>query len=335
MDIYALCTAIGALMVLVIMVDTIWTTLTTRGSGLLAGSLTTGLAHITRRLFLWSDHRNTLVQTGTLTIVLLVLFWLGGLWIGWTLIFIGLQGSIVNDVGVPAESLMGYVYFVGFTLSTLGIGDLRPVGDIPRLLTSVAAFNGLILITLMITYAIPLIDGVISRRKLAFQLSLLSENILQLILNTSSPESFRQLESTIQSLSGDIIHCAENRLAYPVLDYFHSHEREFSLGLQLAKVDEALNILMFSRATSLQPAECLISNFRQIMALYLTRCHQSLEPIQAPVPPLPSLDRYAHAGVSFNSVTFETSMLQFQQQRKLLHKLVIHEGWQWSDVTTH
>lgn len=326
-------TAIGALLVLLIMVDAIWTTLTTRGSGLLAGPLITGLRSITRKLFHWTGRRNILVQTGTLTIIVLVLFWLSGLWLGWTLIFIGLPGSVVNDIGMSPENLMGYFYFVGFTLSTLGIGDLRPAGEIARLLTSVAAFNGLILITLMITYAIPLIDGVISRRKLAFQLFLLTENMNRLASKTSDEASFRALESLVLTVSGEIIHCAENRLAYPVLDYFYSHERGFSLGLQLAAVDEALNRLVYSHNKSLQPAESVLFNFRKTIELYLTRCHQSLLHIHVTVPPIPSLQRHANAEMSLNNVTFETSMSQYHEHRKLLHKLVVHEGWQWSDVS--
>jgi len=327
-------TFIGAVLVFIIMVDAVWTTLTTRGSGFLAGPLTVGLRWVMRSLSYKMGNRNVLAHTGTLTIITLVLFWLCGLWLGWGLIFIGMPGSVIEDGDMQPANLVGYFYFVGFTLSTLGIGDLRPVGDIPRILTSVAAFNGLILVTLMISYAIPLLNGVISRRKLAFHLSLLGDNMTNLVLNAWNGKDFRDLESTITLVSGEIIQCAENRLAYPVLDYFYSYEREFSLGLQLATVDEALNLLVSGIDKSLLPAESTISNIRKIIQLYLTRCHTAINHIEADVPPLPSLSPLSHSGLSLQSDnTFETSMAEFSERRRLLHKLVLHEGWEWADVS--
>ena len=154
------------------------------------------------------------------------------------------------------------------------------------------------------------------------------------MLNAWNGKDFRDLESTITLVSGEIIQCAENRLAYPVLDYFYSYEREFSLGLQLATVDEALNLLVSGIDKSLLPAESTISNIRKIIQLYLTRCHTAINHIEADVPPLPSLSPLSHSGLSLQSDnTFETSMAEFSERRRLLHKLVLHEGWEWADVS--
>ncbi|WP_052063600.1 ion channel [Nitrincola sp. A-D6] len=140
------------------MLDVIWTTITTKGSG----PLSRHLVHALKGLFLFfyrcSGNREVLVLAGPVTLIAVGFIWLAGLWLGWFLLLLGVGGVVESNTGTPA-SVVQYLYYTGMTLSTLGIGDYKAGNDFVRLLTSVAAFNGLILVTLIITYAIPMVGA--------------------------------------------------------------------------------------------------------------------------------------------------------------------------------
>lgn len=323
---------LGFALVILIMVDVLWTTLTTLGSGMLTRPLTKSLHWLTRSLNRLSSRR-PLALTGPLSIVLLGLFWVLGLWLGWLMVFIGLEEHVVvSKTGEPAD-LAGYIYFVGFTLSTLGVGDLYASGGPGRVLTSVAAFNGLVMVTLGITYAVPLVSGSVQRRKLAFSISMLGCNPAEIVARSWNGQDFKALESMLSSLSSDLIQNAEQRLAYPVLDHFHTRDPEFSLGLQLVILDETMSLLTFGLAKSHRPDPTVLSNARRAIGHYLTRVSATMAPIEAEVPPLPSLELLAPTGLPLKSDDeFTAAMAELNDRRRLLHQLILYDGWDWSRV---
>lgn len=48
--------------------------------------------------------------------------------------------------GAAVESVMSYLYYSGVVYTTLGLGDVQPLGHI-RFITAIEALNGLVLIT--------------------------------------------------------------------------------------------------------------------------------------------------------------------------------------------
>ncbi|MGM0570868.1 ion channel [Marinobacter sp.] len=220
----------GAALVVLVMVDACWTTLTTRGAGVFTGMVTNTVRWCAITLSRNAGRRAFLVAAGPLAITLMGLVWVTGLWAGWVLMFAAIPGAVQqSSTMMPATAAGDLVYFVGFTLSTLGVGDLVPAGTLSRVLTAVASFNGLILITLGITYAVPLVSGAVQRRELAFELSLVNSAARA---EGSSP--LPSLTEGLKSVRRDLMHCTEQRMAYPMLDLYFTRAREFSLPWQLA-----------------------------------------------------------------------------------------------------
>ena len=62
------------------------------------------------------------------------------------------DGSVVNSRTMADASALEKLYYAGFTLSTLCEGDFIPSGIAWHIVTSVAAFAGLLYITTSITY---------------------------------------------------------------------------------------------------------------------------------------------------------------------------------------
>ena len=109
------------------------------------------LACVVRRLL---SHR-LVAWAGLVVVVSTLLTWTTLLWAGWTLVFSTSPGAIVESAtGHPAE-VVERVYFVGYTIFTLGLGDYRPQGSAWELATSLAAGSGFLLFGLALAYLVP------------------------------------------------------------------------------------------------------------------------------------------------------------------------------------
>jgi hypothetical protein len=51
-------------------------------------------------------------------------------------------------------TVVNKIFYTGYTLSTLGLGDMEPEGNFWDILTAILSFTGLILISIAITYLI-------------------------------------------------------------------------------------------------------------------------------------------------------------------------------------
>lgn len=220
----------GTLLIICVMADACRTTLTTRGSGFLTRGVIEAVRFLAWLSSRWLTGRGPLMVAGPLAVVVMGTVWLTGLWSGWVLVFSGMGESILDSATNMPVGTGGYIYYVGFTLSTLGVGDLVPAGSAMQLLTTVASFNGLILVTLVITYAVPLVGGAVQRREVAFELSLINA-----AKNRASGSAAATLAADLNSVRRDLMHCTEQRMAYPMLDLYFTRAREFSLAYQLAE----------------------------------------------------------------------------------------------------
>ena len=127
-----------------------------------AGPLTDRICRLVSRL-----GKTISISTGWLCLLIVVTAWVLLLWMGWSVIFLSDPNSLVNSqTGVPTD-VAEKAYFVGYCLSTLGLGDYTPTSDIWRLTTNFVSFSGLGTITLAITYIIPVLSAATEKRQLA------------------------------------------------------------------------------------------------------------------------------------------------------------------------
>lgn len=333
-----LMSVVGVALIVVVMLDLFWTTLTTRGSGYCTKCISQGVRWLLMSLRHRFETRTILMVTGPIVLVLLGLFWIATLWLGWFLVYSGLTDPVVDAQTGVAANTGELAYYVGFTLSTLGIGDFRPQGTTARLLTSAAAFNGLVLITLFITYVIPVVSAAISRRKVAFSISLLGDTPVDMLRQNWTGSDFRYMDSTLQQLGLPLIECTEQRLAYPVVDYFFSRTPAFSLSLQLAKLDEALSLASTGLEESSRPDPFVHKRLRGIIAHYLesstakTASEQTRQP-ELPLAPLRDWASSSQPSIGLRSPEAAMTLMdQLANRRKALVQLVQSAGWNWEDV---
>lgn len=119
--------AAGTLVIIFTTVDFIWTTLSVQG----AGPMTARLSAVTwagLRAIAHGRMAPVLAAAGPMILVVTLACWILLLWLGWLLIFLAEDGSVVRSQTEQPADLAGRAYFVGFAFSTLGVGDLIPQG---------------------------------------------------------------------------------------------------------------------------------------------------------------------------------------------------------------
>lgn len=325
----------GVSLVVVVMLDMFWTTLTTRGSGLATRIISGGFQHLLPPLRQLFGSRLPLAVAGPMTLIVLAVFWIGTLWLGWVLIFHGLPEGVVNAKTAMPANTSELVYYVGFTLSTLGIGDFQPQGTLARVLTALAAFNGLALVTLIITYALPVVSAAIARRQVAFSISMLGDTPIAVLDNTWNGSDFRLLETTLQRLEPSLIQSTEQRLAYPVVDSFFSQEASRSLSLQLAILDEALTLASAGLTKSCQPDRFVFERARKVIGYYLSSSPSTPRKPGVPRLSTAALQDWAREIPEIlvrSPIEFEAILTESSERRRSLHRVVLRDGWHWDEV---
>jgi hypothetical protein len=102
-------------------------------------------------------HREAVLSVfGPLSLLGLFALWAAGLVLGFGL----LHHAVVPREGGVADSL----YFSGVTFTTLGYGDLSPVGPVSRLLSVAEAATGFGFFAIVIAY-LPVLNQAFSRRE--------------------------------------------------------------------------------------------------------------------------------------------------------------------------
>ena len=297
---------LGSVLLLLAAWDVFITTLTLRGGGPVVRRVTrlawSGLLALHRR----GVRPGLLGFGGGLAVALSLILWVILLAAGWGMVFAGLPGAVIDgSTGAPAD-LLSRLYFAGFNLFTLGVGDYRPSGPLAQALTVAASASGLLAITLTITYLGPVVSGGVSRRALAGEISLLGQTPDEIIeaARAQGPDRFA---AQLEGLAPAILKMAEQHLAYPVLSYFHAPQPRLALPLRLASLYEALLILQVEAAEHTTAARTDAAVLAAI-EIYVVRLDDS-------APPSEGLVRQGGS-----------------HTRERLRTMVEQDGWRWRDV---
>ncbi len=228
----------GVAVLAVVTVDQMATILATgRTSGSLVPRLTAlvwrGALATHRR---WPSHRRLSI-VGIALLVAAPALWATGLWLGWTLIVASDAEAAVEAESGASASLLARIYFAGFNLFTLGLGDVRPGSDGWRLVAVLASFMGLATITLGVSYLVPVVSAATERRHLARSLRQLGRTPQELLTHEDLfVDELMASRSTMAKVT-------EQHLTHPVLRYYHAVEDSLSLAVRTVAVWEALEAL--------------------------------------------------------------------------------------------
>lgn len=326
--------ALGAGMLGVILYDFISTVLTVTGSGPLTGRLNAFFWKLQRRLHhRWPSHRR-LSCAGPALAVGSLLLWAAALWLAWTLIFASSPGAIVDAKTEQPADTVTRAYYVGYTLTTLGLGDYKPGSGGWRIATVLAAANGLFLFTMAITYIIPVVSAVADKRRLAALIDGLGDTPADIVIQGYRDDRFAALQDQLITLTPMVAAIGQRHLAYPILHYFHSPEAATALPARIARLDETVSVLADGVAAGTRPPTLALAPLRRALDGFvgiLDSAH--IDPAPAP-PPAPALAALRGAGIRcVDDARWHAALAERALHRRRLLGLVHADAWGWSAVT--
>lgn len=184
------------------------------------------------------------------------------------------------------------VYFVGFTIFTLGLGDFVPADGVWQVVTTLASFSGLLPITLAITYLLSVVSAVVSRRSLAVHVhSLGSSTPAEIVAAGWTGSSFSSAYvQHLVSLASELATLREQHLAYPVLHYFHPRDRATAGSVAIADLSEATLLMETAVAQEARAPHSATSPVQYTVSRHLNSSAFAGS-VSGPVaiPPLPDL----------------------------------------------
>jgi hypothetical protein len=325
---------VGAGIVGLAVVDMVKTTLVLRGGGgPLAQPLAQHLWRLALRRHAARPSRRSLAGFVYVILFTLILVWLGLLWAGWSLVFTAGESAVLDTQTHAPASLWSRVYFAGYSLITLGVGDFRPSAPPWQLLTVLAAANGFFVVTLTITYLAPLLSAITEKRRLAAQVFGLGETPVAILEHAWSDGNLGSLEPFFVSLSSTIALHDQRHLAYPLLFYAASESRSASDAVALAVLDEALTMLEIGVAPEHRPGSLAHRSVRHAVSSYLDmRAPFAISEVGA-APPVVSLAALRIAGLPVVSDdAFSEGVALLVERRRRLLALVQDAGWPWDAV---
>jgi len=320
---------IGIILILGTVYDALWTTLRLTGGGPLTSWVTNGLWRLSLRL---TRSHQKLALSGFFIVLFTVGLWVLLDWIGWTLVFNMSSRAVVHTAAERPADFWERAYFAGSTIITIGNGEYHPGGTGWRLLTAIAAANGFSLVSLTITYLLPIVSAELGRRRLAVYITALGRTPHEILVRAWNGKDFGGLPDHLVALTMPFMEVGQGHLAYPVLHVMHSRTRETALAPSAAVLDEAIT-LFAGVCPEQRPDKVAFYPLRQAIAEFLTTLSEAhLEPEEDP-PLAPSLEPLRAAGIT--TVTDEEFRLALEtlvERRRMLLGLVRQEGWRWEDV---
>lgn len=332
MPFFTFWTLLGVLITVITLHDFYKTTLTARGGGPLSKTFTQAAWRLALKQLGPSSNGVALAGVGPALLLMLLVFWFGLSWLGWFFIFCGDEELIVNNTTGEYASAVERLYFAGYTLTTVGYGNYTPPTPLGQILSVIAGFNGLVLVTMAITYSIPVLSASVEKRQLALLIHALGENTQEIIDRGNDDGSFSYLADQLQSLNSQVASLSYKHLAYPMVHYFHDEHPSSALPLNLARLHEAITIILFAfpdlpkgKRNQFEAVQKGIETLIQHLKIVSPSSNEQ-------IPNSPDCSIIKALEHSEKSIHDVQSFLETQANRTALLGYTRSDGWSWRDV---
>lgn len=321
---------VGAILVSVTLLDVVWTTLGARGSGPINGWVSRRLWRAALQMHRrWPNDRR-LGAAGIAILLIGLMVWTLLLWLGWVLIFSGDPDAILHGSTRAPAGFWERVYFVGYSMTTLGVGDYVANGSFWRVVTIVTAIIGFFVLTVSVTYLLSVLSAVVQKRSAADYIRSLGATPAEILANHWHGENCEPILQHVPGLMQTLGTIAQQHTAYPVLHFLHAGESRSALPLRIATLSEAF-LYFDAGVVRCEATEIGIRPLRKTLRQVIetiSDLHLSPAP-DAPPPPPPELpEGVPHERESDTGAAARDHELY----RKLLLRYIVNDGWAWEQV---
>lgn len=318
----------GVALVVFTFMDALWTTLWPEGA---AGPLTSRLSTLLWRTALWitgPDQHRLLNLAGPLILFTTVVAWVVLVAAGWTMVFSAEAGALLEVSTREPADLIGRIYFVLYSVFTLGNGDYVPRGGVYQLATAGTVASGMFLITLSITYLLSVISAVADKRSFASYVSGFGQSPEEIVLTAWDGAGFKGIGPSLAQLTSSLGLLAEQHQAYPILHYYHPLTRGKASAVAIVNLDEALMIMEQAIPEQYRPRPAETRPARQSVTSYLETLASAFIAAADHPPSPPDLDELRQRDVPVVSdECFANVLEQHSDRRQMLLGLLANDGW--------
>ncbi|SEV88783.1 potassium channel family protein [Halobacterium jilantaiense] len=321
--------AAGVAVLVLAVVDILWTTLwVDGGAGPISTRLIPGLWAVIRRL--GGRRSRALSLAGPVILTLTLVTWVALIWGGWTLVFGAGGDALVNARDSRPITWANRLYFVAYTMFTMGNGDYYPPTGGWQVAASLTTASGMLFVTMGVSYVFSVLSAVTEKRSFASSVTGLGDSAEAAVETGWDAGGFRGLDLPLNSLATELDTLATQHKAYPILHYYHSEEATQASAMGVAIFDEALTVLRFGVQRDAQPNRALVANARSAVDNYLETLNESFFDPAANAPDPPDLDRVQEAGVpTVQDEEFAAAVDGQADRRRKLLGVVHSDAWRW------
>ncbi len=322
----------GIFLIFYIFKDVLLTTYSMEGGG----PMTDYFLKNSWKLFLWiggyNGRHKLLNLAGMFMMISLIVLWSAGLWLGAFLLFASNPDSVLHSDTLLPTGLWEKLYFSGYILTTMGLGDYVPYNTSWGIISVFFSFFGLLFITLMVSYALPVLSNIITKKQLSLFIQNLGATPVELLVYFWNGKDFSSLKDVSKELQKRILIIGQSHKAYPILHYFHANRKEESLVITLCLIDEALSILLDNVSSDqwdekeVLPLRKALDNYLETMKVTYKYKEEDTKN-RAPEADLRPLVR-----AKVNCVEKGTPDWR---RKNLWTQLLKSKGWAWAEVYPH
>lgn len=311
---------IGIILLLIAIHDFFFTTLSGSGTGFISRNISIISDKIIQMCVKFFG-RKAYNYNGLFVNLMILFSWLLLIWGGLFLVYTSHPEAITNSSGRIANH-WERLYFTSYTLSTLGMGNFKPTTPIFELVTGAFSFFGFIFFTSSMTYFLSVSTALVNKRSLSKSVYNMGENpqaIANNILSFDSSFSYQQI-SELQKM---IDRHSVNHHAYPVVHFYRQNKKKDSFGINIARLDEAVTILLNSRDGK---------NFQEELNLLRSSLSGFFEDMQENFSSNLSSEKEMADSFNFPYPDSEKTIKSLQKRRQILGGLLKSENFTWEDV---
>lgn len=224
---------VSVLLLFTIGYDFFFTVISINGAGPISSRLSALISTVFLKMNYALKTRKVLKYSGVSVILSLIIWWIGGLWLGFYLLILSDEPSVVTASSGTVADASDKFYYSGYVLSTMGNGDFVSGSSRWQIVIAVFSFSGFIFITTAMTYLISVSSAVIHKRSLALF-------ITDMIVLDEDEDRMNCLYENEADLRSMINRHNQNHLAYPVVHYFFSMDKKASFSFGLWELNEVI-----------------------------------------------------------------------------------------------
>jgi hypothetical protein len=261
---------------------------------------------------------------GLFITVAVVISWTLGLWVAWTIALLDPSVVLVRAGGDTPLGLVETIYVAGFSIFTLGTGDLEAATNAGRLVSVAASATGLFTVTLEVTYLLSLTQAASHERSTARHAYALGSDVGTIVRRAYRDGSFRDVEPLLIRLASDVSDLAERHRTFPVLHDILPRERPLALGPSLLALSDAVDVMYLAAPEDARIGALVYEQVAEAMDALAEHVPQHPEPDP---PPRGDVTRLL-AMIGLEPVAEVLHDDPVDRRRRGLYALSIEEGWQ-------